>query len=128
MGNNCVPRIFFTCGYCGELSSDKPSSFIKKESHFCSQRCYANFCMDFLPKEEQNAYCHGYHPCERKKRRKCRSDLNHAIEQGKITRGVCEVCGELAEAHHDDYSKPLDVKWFCFRHHKIYENAELLTK
>jgi hypothetical protein len=31
----------------------------------------------------------------------------------------CEVCGDpQTHAHHDDYSKPLDVRWFCPRHHR----------
>lgn len=38
----------------------------------------------------------------------------HAIESGKLVRQPCEKCGsEPTEAHHDDYSKPLDVRWLC---------------
>lgn len=45
--------------------------------------------------------------------------LNSAILDGKITRGPCEVCRKPdADGHHDDYSKPLDVRWLCRQHHK----------
>lgn len=48
--------------------------------------------------------------------------LNQAIRQGKIKRSPCEVCGEKRKyrvhAHHDDYKKPLEVRFLCSIHHK----------
>jgi hypothetical protein len=42
----------------------------------------------------------------------------NAIRDGKLIRKPCEVCGEVrAQAHHDDYGKPLDVRWLCTTHH-----------
>lgn len=42
----------------------------------------------------------------------------NALRTGRLTRRPCEVCGEArAEGHHDDYSKPLDVRWLCRAHH-----------
>lgn len=44
--------------------------------------------------------------------------VRDALKYGKLTRQPCETCGEpQAEAHHDDYSKPLDVRWLCSRCH-----------
>lgn len=41
-----------------------------------------------------------------------------AIKNGTIIPMPCEVCGELkVEAHHDDYTKPLAVRWLCKKHH-----------
>lgn len=42
-----------------------------------------------------------------------------AIRGGKLVRQPCEVCGGLkSQAHHPDYSKPLQVIWLCATHHK----------
>jgi hypothetical protein len=41
------------------------------------------------------------------------------IRRGKMVRQPCEVCGATpAEAHHDDYGKPRDVRWLCPPHHR----------
>ncbi len=46
-----------------------------------------------------------------------RRAVNHAVARGTLTPGLCEVCGKNAEAHHDDYSAPLEVRWLCRPHH-----------
>jgi hypothetical protein len=44
--------------------------------------------------------------------------LNSAVRYGKLKRFPCEICGRRkVHAHHRDYSKPLDVRWLCPRHH-----------
>lgn len=41
-----------------------------------------------------------------------------AIRSGKITKQSCEICQDPnTQAHHDDYTKPLAVRWLCVRHH-----------
>lgn len=45
--------------------------------------------------------------------------VGNAVKSGALVKQPCEVCGcANVEAHHDDYSKPLDVKWLCDAHHK----------
>jgi len=46
--------------------------------------------------------------------------VNNAIREGKLFPEPCEVCGggRRTEAHHDDYAKPLNVRWLCAAHHK----------
>lgn len=48
-----------------------------------------------------------------------------ALKTGKLTKQPCEVCGAIdSEAHHDDYSKPLDVRWLCSPHHNQHHNCK----
>ena len=49
-----------------------------------------------------------------------------AIEMGKLVRQPCEVCEmEPADAHHDDYLKPLDIRWLCRLHHRRQHPGKL---
>ncbi len=44
-----------------------------------------------------------------------------AIKNGTLVRSNCEKCRSIkAHAHHDDYSRPLDVRWLCAAHHRQY--------
>jgi hypothetical protein len=49
-----------------------------------------------------------------------------ALQGGRLVRpGACSSCGKPCkpQAHHDDYSKPLEVRWLCVgchvRHHHL---------
>ncbi len=49
---------------------------------------------------------------------KARNRTASAVRSGRLIRQPCEVCGEKkVHAHHDDYRKPLDVRWLCHLHH-----------
>lgn len=56
------------------------------------------------------------HPEAKRAHRK----VYHAIKAGKLVRGSCSKCGsnENVHAHHEDYSKPLDVTWLCVLCHR----------
>lgn len=55
---------------------------------------------------------------------KAHNMVNNSIRDGKLQRHPCEVCGKVeAVAHHDDYLKPLDVRWLCQAHHKQWHAA-----
>lgn len=42
----------------------------------------------------------------------------YAIRSGQLVKQPCQVCGDpKSQAHHDDYSKPLEVQWLCSKHH-----------
>lgn len=58
-------------------------------------------------------------------KRKAHKLVEMALRSGSITRSSCERCGSAnAQAHHDDYTKPLDVIWLCPKDHKA-RHAEL---
>lgn len=48
-----------------------------------------------------------------------RVKLNKALKKGVVISKPCH-CGKKAEAHHDDYTKPLEIKWLCRTHHANY--------
>lgn len=58
-----------------------------------------------------------------------RTLINNSIRDGKLKRENCVVCAKLyqinkiGEAHHVDYTKPLDVMWLCKLHHAAWHRV-----
>lgn len=45
--------------------------------------------------------------------------LASALRRNLLERGACEVCGSAqTDGHHDDYDRPMEVRWLCRKHHK----------
>lgn len=70
-------------------------------------------------KKDRTAACRRHrqrHPL----RYKARSMVANAVARGVLKREPCSGCGTThrVQAHHADYSKPLEVTWACFRCHR----------
>lgn len=56
----------------------------------------------------------------RKNRARC--VVYRAVRAGRLERGPCEhadrECRGPVQAHHDDYDRPLVVRWLCALHHR----------
>ncbi len=57
-------------------------------------------------------------------KRKAHIIVGNAIRDGKLHKQPCEECGNSkVHAHHDDYAKPLNVRWLCPAHHSQWHEV-----
>ena len=60
-------------------------------------------------------------------KRKARKAVYYAVKVGKLIKpDICSHCFKKrkVESHHEDYSKPLEVKWLCKKCHTSWEQAK----
>lgn len=97
------PKLTWSCSTCGAETSQAYS--------------YCRSC--------KNAYMRVWRkkrgPLRGEARRRdiARSYAHVYLKRGMLERRPCEVCGSLeVQMHHDDYDRPLDVRWLCRAHHR----------
>lgn len=58
------------------------------------------------------------------KKYKAQSMVYNAIKSKKLFKEPCEMCNskKSVHAHHDDYSKPLNIRWLCAIHHREWHD------
>lgn len=94
----------FYCSNCG-------SPCERLYQHYCNA-CHAEYMRKNRPR-------HSELTDEQKKKANARAYLKEYVKRGYIKKEPCIICGtmEKLEAHHPDYSKPLEVVWYCREHH-----------
>lgn len=55
--------------------------------------------------------------------------VSNALRDGRLSKLPCAFCGtaDPVEAHHHDYSKPLDVTWLCKPCHRRFHALERMA-
>lgn len=120
------------CIVCGSFFQVKPHEVKRGKGKSCSYACSA-----ILATAKRRSYKSELNPnwkgekCSKKAlygrkygldhplKRKAHIMVKTALRNGFLKKYPCVVCGiQKTEAHHDDYNKPLDVRWLCSKHHK----------
>lgn len=103
--------------WCKQCKSQKEKERRQRDpDHY---KNYINNNRDFYNSHRrERARIYQQRPEERIKA-SARQKTRLAVLSGKLEKKPCESCGEIkVEAHHPDYSKPLEVIWLCLKHHR----------
>jgi endogenous inhibitor of DNA gyrase (YacG/DUF329 family) len=137
MAGNNVRRYFpgdsRPCPSCGEaiVVTDR----MAKHNSYSCKKCQSRRAVEWARKNrDKKRAANNKHSAKTSSNRAARTSAwraNHpqkkaahqavqtAVRNGSLIKQPCSVCGsELRiHAHHDDYSRPLQVIWFCHSHH-----------
>lgn len=100
------PGVDKVCELCGE-----PFVTGIKSQTFCSE-CSGGKKANYITQKRYRK--------KNPEKAKARDVVNKRIMRGvSMFKETCIFCGKDAEAHHEDYTKPLDVTWVCKKHHGV---------
>jgi len=105
--NSHLPEPLRPCSKCGQ-PRDRIGQRYCRGCHAANMRATRPKCSELIGE----AY----------KRQNARSYTRVYVSRGKIEKKPCEVCGDMfSQVHHEDYNKPLEIRWLCrpchLKHH-----------
>ena len=120
------------CEQCGKPFKTPISNRKRGWGKYCSRSCAGkarkarnhNQCGPANPNWKGGISSNHYHYKKLQKMRypermRARKITTNAIARGKLIQQPCVVCGiPDSHAHHEDYSRPLEVIWLCAQHHR----------
>lgn len=128
-------RVAGVCRNCGIALESHPY----KERFFCSKSCASSanaktgkighpFFAKAYSKKRRAGWIHGSRTTEANR---AHGMVLAAVRNGRLLRPTtCEKCGCdcIPHGHHDDYARPLDVRWWCpgchARFHLIHGDSQ----
>lgn len=119
------------CVVCGKPFKALRRDVIRGMGKLCSEECFAALMRSkkrVAQPGKQSLRIYDYRARNPEKWR-AQKKVQYAVRYGHLQKKPCEVCGEVrVDAHHDDYSKPLQVRWLCRKHHKAEHRGKGMTK
>lgn len=104
------------CQCCGKTFFIAPAEHKREgKGKYCSYSCMGKISKTNNGTKFKKTRAKNYHL-----QKKASYKVQKAIRDGNLTQELCEVCGKEGTAHHDDYAKPLEVRWLCHRHHLMH--------
>ena len=100
---NTIGSMKTTCSKCGLPNDRLPQKYCRA--------CHAAYARAHRPR-------HADLPEEQRLRAVARAYANVYQKRGKLVPQPCESCSAPGvQKHHDDYNRPLEVRWFCRKCH-----------
>ena len=102
--------------YCRICSNERGRVYRKTESGIIAKRKHLDSKHGKISIYEYGKKYRGANPLKISSRKA----VYYALSIGRLIKEPCLICGSFVnvEAHHEDYSKWLDVDWLCCQHHK----------
>ncbi|KKL14377.1 hypothetical protein LCGC14_2516270 [marine sediment metagenome] len=98
------------CSKCKKIKEF--SEFYKRIDRKSDYRSHCKQCISKYDKHYKNLTC---------KAQIVHRQARTAFERGELSNPIiCEICGTIKplDKHHEDYSKPFEIRWFCRKCHK----------
>ena len=117
-----VSTVLRQCAWCSKDFQALEKEVKRGKGQMCSVSCAnAKRASDRKDPEARKKWIAANRHTEHfKLQRKAHHAVQQEVRMGRMRRQPCEVCGcnKQIHAHHDDYTKPLEVRWLCVAHHR----------